>query len=842
MVTPPLRGRAAELDLVLRVLRAGSAAVLVVRGEPGIGKTALVDAAAEQAARMGYRTGSAAAHEADNVTPLASLGPALRLGPDPLISSAEFLALAPLAEQPLWLAEQLAALLEVRARDQPVLLSLDDVQWADPLSAFVLRMLPIRLAAAPIVWLLASREQPGGPVDQIAQVAERGVPVHRTTLGPLAEDAALDIAADRLGHGADPALARQLIAAGGVPFLVVQLVDGLLNPGEDLLDGVRRRVAATSESCRALLRQGAVLGARFRLEDAAALGGQDPARLADPLREAIDSGLLRDEGTAIAFRHDLLRQAVYGDIPPSARRAAHRAVAEYLLAAGRPAAEAAPHVSATATPGDAFAVDVLRRAAHEVLDTMSITSMDLIRQAFDLLTPQDPRWPEVGEEVVAILLAARQFAEAEKFADHLLQGPLDPGTTARVHLRLAPRLWLTGRHQDLLRHAADIPGADPELATRLAAYRAHGGGEVPAAADPVVLAVRGERAETAGEFAAAAHWYAQARAAATGQVGAPDRGHLELREVLVGAYLGDTDRLGAVLDAGAAESWLAPQVGWLRAHLHLVRGRLTQAAEEAARALRLMDDLHDEVARAHVLLVLVVTGLLRGDHAAARQYAGEIPVLQALLADSPADLVALAASTPWREEILVHALCSARRSGGDEAAAGPLAELAARNPGVAVFEATRALALGEHSRAVDLLATADRPLLLAQVREDFGRATLGGADREAAIEALDAAWDAYTEMGAVASAARVQRLLQGAGVRRRRWAPAPSRPETGWAALTEMERTVALLIADGHTNRSAAQELTLSPSTINTHLRAVFTKLGVNSRVQLAKLVLQRPD
>jgi DNA-binding NarL/FixJ family response regulator len=57
-----------------------------------------------------------------------------------------------------------------------------------------------------------------------------------------------------------------------------------------------------------------------------------------------------------------------------------------------------------------------------------------------------------------------------------------------------------------------------------------------------------------------------------------------------------------------------------------------------------------------------------------------------------------------------------------------------------------------------------------------------------------------------------------------------------------MERRVAELICDGHTNRSAAAELHLSPSTINTHLRAVFTKLGVHSRVQLAKLVLSRPD
>jgi DNA-binding CsgD family transcriptional regulator len=86
----------------------------------------------------------------------------------------------------------------------------------------------------------------------------------------------------------------------------------------------------------------------------------------------------------------------------------------------------------------------------------------------------------------------------------------------------------------------------------------------------------------------------------------------------------------------------------------------------------------------------------------------------------------------------------------------------------------------------------------------------------------------------------VQAVLQAAGVRRRRWSAVPTRPESGWEALTPMERKVALLVADGHTNRSAAEELVLSASTVGTHLRNVFSKLDVNSRVQLTRLVLQR--
>ena len=151
-MTRPLRGRADELArglAALRTAREGRSAVTVVTGEPGIGKSALAGAVAEQAARQGFAVAESQAHETDDVTPLASLGPALRFGAEPLLTSAQFLELAGLTAQPLWLAERLATFLEARARDRPVLLVLDDAQWTDPLSVFTLRILPKRLRNSP---------------------------------------------------------------------------------------------------------------------------------------------------------------------------------------------------------------------------------------------------------------------------------------------------------------------------------------------------------------------------------------------------------------------------------------------------------------------------------------------------------------------------------------------------------------------------------------------------------------------------------------------------------------------------------------------------------------------
>jgi DNA-binding CsgD family transcriptional regulator len=88
-----------------------------------------------------------------------------------------------------------------------------------------------------------------------------------------------------------------------------------------------------------------------------------------------------------------------------------------------------------------------------------------------------------------------------------------------------------------------------------------------------------------------------------------------------------------------------------------------------------------------------------------------------------------------------------------------------------------------------------------------------------------------------AARAGVQREMRAAGLRRAWWPAAPPRQASGWAALTEAELRVARLITEGHTNKSAAAQLGVSPNTVGTHLRTVFGKLGVRSRVQLTNFM-----
>lgn len=858
--------------------RRGRPVLVVLRGEPGIGKTALVRAIVDQAARLGFRTADATAHQDDRLAPMASIGPALRSGAAPLIDSADFMSLAALYEQPLWLAEQLATLLERRSREEPILLAIDDGQWCDPLTVFIMRVLPRRLIAAPIVWVFSTRDVVGGgPADLIVDAAGPDLPVARLDLGALAEEAVHAIAVDRLGARPDPAVLRGLADAHGNPFLAVQLLEGLFEPAAKgaagdgpavsagLLDGVRRRVTVTSQLCRELLRTAAVIGPEHRLADVADLIGVPAARLTDPLVEAIDAGLLADEGSVVRFRHELLRLAVYEDLPPSGRRALHSDIARHLVARGRGHAAAAPHVLAAADAGDPAAVDVLRKAAHEVLESMPTTSVTFIRQAFELADANDPTRGEIGLEAVSILTTDRQFDEATRFADALIAASVSAELRARVQLSLLPRLWLTDQYTELLERAAD-PGAPSDLAERLAAYRAMVAAEPiePAeCTDPIASVVAtvaaAEAANRDRDHVRTHALFASARARAQGLAGCglPDAGHLAQRELLALARIDDIDgavsRLG---DSARDDSWQAAQLALLRAQLAYGAGQVEAAAEAAKITASLMAEMCDFTFEPQARLLEELLALLSGENASALK--ASQPLSAALLADlegdprGAAEIVAVLRADhrfPWPEELLVGAAASAHHRGDPRtvrAAAEVLEGLAERNPGVASVTGAKllvdALTTGDFESALKHLKSTPRLLLAARANEEHGRYELAEGDRQLGLAALDAAYDQYTELGATVPALRTQRLLQAAGARRRRWAPVPQRPDQGWDALTRMERQVALLIADGHSNRSAADELFLSPSTISTHLRAVFRKLDVHSRVQLANVVLHRND
>jgi DNA-binding CsgD family transcriptional regulator len=139
--------------------------------------------------------------------------------------------------------------------------------------------------------------------------------------------------------------------------------------------------------------------------------------------------------------------------------------------------------------------------------------------------------------------------------------------------------------------------------------------------------------------------------------------------------------------------------------------------------------------------------------------------------------------------------------------------------------------------AVEVLRSCHRPLALATALEDLGTQRMQ-AGREDSAGALSEAYEITSRCDAQRQVARIRRKLREVGVTRR--SAAVARPTAGWESLTNAELAVARMVAEGETSRAVAERLFLSTNTVNTHLRHIFAKLGVRSRVELTRVVLDR--
>jgi DNA-binding CsgD family transcriptional regulator len=299
----------------------------------------------------------------------------------------------------------------------------------------------------------------------------------------------------------------------------------------------------------------------------------------------------------------------------------------------------------------------------------------------------------------------------------------------------------------------------------------------------------------------------------------------EALAVLEGRYaLEDGTRAAAVLDAAGI----------------VALGRLAIHTGDSRQARRLrgiasvMLDGGTPAVRRHARWLLALLAMADGDGGAARGWLAipeeteGRPVLPRFPCDIADDVMLARIATASEDDQLARrALASSQRR-------------AALNPGVASIAATAAHVRGlvdanpvDLGEAVDLFERTPRRLELAAALEDLGVGRAAG-DREAALEPLGRSLTLYTEIGATWDARRVRSRLRQLGVRRR---VVMAEPAThGWTALTASEITVARLVSDGLTNREVADRLFVSPHTVNSHLRHVFTKLGINSRVELARV------
>ncbi|MFF5246619.1 AAA family ATPase [Streptosporangium sp. NPDC000095] len=751
-----MRGRKDEWAAALALLEGVASTtrnVMLVEGEPGIGKSLLLAEAASAASARGMSVAGGRADELGRLTPLGPLLSALEESPTtPMPLTRSFFPDGP--ELLLWLAEQVRTSLERRLASGPLLVILDDLQWADPATIMALRTMPSRLASRPVTWLLARRDAPaGGDAGRLFDLLEEEGAA-RTVLRPLDEGAVAEVSADILGAPPGRELAALAAQAAGNPLLLSELLTGLREEGAVLVedgvarpagitsaqaalparlhDAVRRRLNELGTRTRYLLEAIAVLGRSVTPAYAARMLGETPAALLPPLEEALAAGVLVATSDELTFRHELVWRSVVDRVPSPVRRALREQV---------------ERSTAPLRGGD----------GGRLLDLSLLA------------------WNE-GD-------LSRGLGLAREAVERPVRGP--HRQPRAVLATMLVDLWL-------LDEAA--------AATEIAAEEADTEGEPSWAAEIPVLRARLDLA--AGRIGAAIK-HAEVALTTAEALEAPMLVSSSL-SVLGTASLQSGDLPGAVryMERGLVR----PATGMpppARLRSELVAARIREARDGAAGGMSSLGGVYDALP--------LYLGALTGEPAAAAWLVR----------------VAMAVNDRRRADAVVDAA----------------EDVASRNPGLSnpsvSADHARGLREGDAEALGRAVAGYVDPWARGSAAEDLGVLLgVGDGHRELAVGSLKTALTCYGAVEAVRDAARVRGRLRRLGERCRHWVRT-AHPASGWASLTGTEQAVCDLVSQGLTNRHAAEQMFISEHTVAFHLRQVYRKLGIHSRVELARLAAQ---
>jgi DNA-binding NarL/FixJ family response regulator len=954
----PTIGRASALEHIAAALDFSSTTTstcIALEGEPGIGKSHLLDELRRRGEERGCLVLGGSATEFERELPFSvwidaldayvasqelDLGdawnPELARELTEIVPSVRRRGKAPrsgVADERYRIHRAVRTLLELLARERPLIVALDDLHWGDEASLELIAALVRRGPDAPLLLALAFR--PGqAPARLSAALAAPSV--RRITLEPLTE-AEATLFLEGLEPSAVAGIYRQ---GGGNPFYLEQLsrvgVDGARpatldrreersGAGMPVPPAVAASLAEELVSLPprelGLLRSAAVAGEPFEADLAAAIAELEPSEGLDALDALLALDLVRATSVPrrFVFRHPLVRRAVYESAPGGWRLGAHMRAATALGVRGAPAPERAHHVEQYAGQGDEEAIALILEAGAGAAGRAPAAAVRWFESALRLLPSRDERQVEVR---VALASSLRSLGELDRCRTALLEAhellPSD-AIARRVELTghcAAVEHWL-GRHDEAHRRLTRAWEELPDRSTREAATL-----EIELAVDGLyeldfAQAVEmGRRAletartvgdpslvaaavaalclaeTTAGHVLVAEQHRRDARSAVDALSDAELAPHLEALYHLAWAetYLEHYDDAVAHAERGMAIA-RAFGAGRLLVPLSLARnfpfemqGRLQEAVEiceSALEAARLSAAAH-ELYRALFELgwTLYYSGDLPGALAAHEESSrvdprlaggtipnagggpgwglgvawlesGEIERARTLLLELGAEDVAR--TMPVERCFDWESLTLAELAVGDIEAADAYARRAEAD--AAQLELKLPAALAGRSRAAVLLARGE-PLEAARVAHESadaaasvganlqaafsrgleGRALAAAGDRLDAIAVLREAEGALDACGSVRVRDELRRELRRLGARAEPRGPA-ARGDNGVGALSKRELEIATLVTDRLTNKEIAAALFLSDKTIESHLRSIFRKLGVASRVEVARAV-----
>ena len=491
----------AMLDGLMRKVARGQGGSLLIEGEPGIGKSALVRAALAGAEEAGCQVFWGAGDELGQALPLLPLLEGLRVrepSANPRRNTILRLLRGELTadrgtDMSAALAEQLLALIAEQCAERPTILVIDDLQWADQASITLWGRLAKSVRQSPL--LLVGMMRPVPQRDDLLALRRAAGDAGRLQLTGLPQAAVTELVAALAGGRPDGKLLRLADGAAGNPLYVTELVGALARgssltitdagaaeltsgpvPGS-LSAAIADRLGFVSGSVREVLRAAALLGVDFAVPDLATVLGRGVADLIPAVEGARAAGVLAESGNGLGFRHPMIRAALYDVIPVPVRAAWHRDAARALAEAGAPADRVARQLLASidgsggkAEPMDEWILGWLTRTAELLVGRAPRVAAELLREAVASSPAGSAQHDALVSRLADALYRVGDVAGAEQVANHALVHVVDPDLLVDLHWTLAQCSMRAGRSAESLAtldRALAAPGISARHRARL---------------------------------------------------------------------------------------------------------------------------------------------------------------------------------------------------------------------------------------------------------------------------------------------------------------------------------------------------------------------------------------
>ena len=494
-----LVGRDSEMALLAGLKKdvaGGRGGAVLIEGEPGIGKSALVRAAVAEAPRAGCQVFWGAGDELGQEMPLLPFLDGLRVrerSANPRRRAIVGLLRGEVSadrgtDVPAVLAEHLLALVAEECAARPAVLVVDDLQWADHASVALWARLARSARQVPL--LLVGMMRPVPQREDLLALRRTVDETARLQLTGLDGAAVADLVADLAYGRPDGNLLRLAGGAAGNPLYVTELVAALARGsrltlteagGAELAAGsapaslsaaIADRLGFVAGPVREVLRAAALLGTDFAVPDLAIVLGRSVTDLVPAVDEACAAGVLAESGSGLGFRHPLIRAALYDQMRAPVRAALHREAGYALWSADAPADKVARQLlRATGGPGgpagpvDEWMMDWLGDAADSLVGQAPRVAAELLARAVAGSPAGSARQGWLASRLADALYRTGDRVAAEQVANRALEHATEPDLVVDLHWTLAQCRMLEGESAESLA-ALDRALATPGISAR----------------------------------------------------------------------------------------------------------------------------------------------------------------------------------------------------------------------------------------------------------------------------------------------------------------------------------------------------------------------------------------